>query len=70
VIEVILLYPSGDRRDALLREVPRIGEHIRLADADPGVPTLEVEDVLWIEGHGRSPDPHVIVSVRPGRKVG
>jgi hypothetical protein len=70
VIEVILLYPSGDRRDALLREVPRIGEHIRLADSVPGSPSLEVEDILWIEGHGNVPDPTVIVSVRPGRTVG
>jgi len=70
VIEVILLYPGGDRRNALLREVPRIGEHIRLADQPAGDPSLEVEDILWIEGSGRTPDPTVIVSVRAGRRVG
>jgi hypothetical protein len=68
VIEVILVYPNGNRRDALLRDVPRMGEHIRLADDDPETPTLEVEDVLWIEGHGRAPDPEVIVSVRAQRR--
>jgi hypothetical protein len=67
VIEVILLYPDGDRRDALLREVPRVGEHIRLADADSGTPSLEVEDILWVEGSGRTPEPTVIVSVRSQR---
>ena len=66
---MILLYPNGDRRDALLREVPRVGEHIRLANSDSGTPSLEVEDILWIEGHGRTPDPSVIVSVRSQRKA-
>jgi hypothetical protein len=67
VIQVILLYPNGNRTDALLREVPRMGEHIRLSNMDAGAPSLEVEDVLWIEGEGHTPEPTVIVSVRSQR---
>jgi hypothetical protein len=60
---VILLYPNGQRLEALLSDVPRVGEHIRLADSKPNTPSLEVEHVLWVEGTGRNPEPEVIVSV-------
>lgn len=63
MITVMLLYPNGQRQDVLLAGVPRTGEHIRL-DNGPSSLSLVVEHVMWVEGHGRSPEPEVIVSVR------
>jgi type II secretory pathway pseudopilin PulG len=61
MIAITLSYPNGNRQDALLAEVPRVGENIRLSNgADE--PWLVVDHVLWLEG--TSP-PHVIVSVYP-----
>jgi hypothetical protein len=60
---VLLLYPNGQRQDILLAGIPRVGEHVRLANG-PDTRSLVVEHVLWLEGSGRSPDPEVILSVR------
>jgi hypothetical protein len=66
---VILLYPNGQRLECLLSDVPRVGEHIRLADSKPNTPSLQVEHILWIEGTGRTPEPEVIVSVRQNKEA-
>lgn len=60
VMLVILLYPDGQRREAILAGVPREGETIRLkGDRKP----LGVEHVLWMESsNGR--EPAVLISVR------
>jgi type II secretory pathway pseudopilin PulG len=61
VLTITLAYPNGNRQEALLAEVPRIGEHIRLSNGADD-PWLTVVHVLWVEG---TQPPHVIVSVRP-----
>jgi hypothetical protein len=68
-MSVVLAYPNGRQREVLLAGVPRVGEHIRLADSKVDEPSLEVDFVLWSEGEGRNPDPTVVVSVHP-RKNG
>jgi hypothetical protein len=66
VITVTLSFPDGQDRNVMLRDVPRVGEHIRLKDARPGDPSYVVEQVLWREvANGRDLDPGVIVSVHP-----
>jgi len=64
LITVTIVHPNGERQEALLAGVPRVGEHVRLGNGVPGV-TLVVEHVLWIEGVGRAAEPDVIVVVRP-----
>jgi hypothetical protein len=64
VIQVLLLYPNGQRQEILLAGIPRVGERIRLDDSKPTSSSLIVEQVLWVEGTGRTPDPEVILSVR------
>ncbi len=58
---VILLYPDGQRREAILAGVPHVGETVRLKGSRE--PLLVVEHVLWMEssnGH----EPVALVSVR------
>jgi hypothetical protein len=63
VLAVLLLYPNGQRQDILLAGIPRVGERVRLANG-VNAPPLVIEQVTWIEGSGRTPEPEVILSVR------
>jgi hypothetical protein len=60
VILVILLYPDGQRREAVLAGVPRNGETVRLKD-DRAL--LVIEHVLWMEASNGA-EPSVLLSVR------
>jgi hypothetical protein len=62
VITVILLYPNNRRQEVMLAGVPREGERIAL-DNNGSAPTLVVDQVTWLEGEGRAPDPEVVISV-------
>lgn len=64
MILVVLSYPNGQRKEALLRGVPRVGEHVLLSNGPETMP-LVVEFVTWIEGAGSPPEPTVMVTVRP-----
>jgi hypothetical protein len=57
---VILLYPDGQRREAILAGVPVTGDTIRLKD-DPH--PLVVEHRLWMES-GNGAEPVALISVR------
>ena len=65
---VILSYPNGRTKEVLLYGVPRVGDHVQLANG-PETPVLEVLFVTWIESAGRPPEPQVMITVRP-RKEG
>jgi hypothetical protein len=66
MIEVVISFPGGVRREVVLAGVPRVGEHIRLSDIAPTDPPLLVEYVLWCEGsNGASSAPMVILVVKP-----
>jgi hypothetical protein len=59
VINVILLYPDGMRKEVILSGIPRERETIRLRSGE----VLNVEHVLHMEsGNGIEPD--VLISVR------
>jgi len=58
-VVITLAYPSGNRTEVFLSEVPRVGENIRLSNGAEE-PWLVVDHVLWVEG---TRPPHVIVSV-------
>jgi hypothetical protein len=65
MIQVVLSWPNHVRKEVVLAGVPRIGEHIRLSDAEPDEASLAVEYVLWLEGsNGKGNTPTVIVCVR------
>ncbi len=64
MIVVVLSHPNGQRQEVLLAGVPRIGDHVRLANGATA-PSLVVEHVLWMEAVQVPPEPQVIVSVRP-----
>lgn len=64
MIRVELSFANGQRQEVLLAGVPRAGESIRLSNGAQ-TPSLIVEHVLWMEGSGNSPEPSVIVVVRP-----
>ena len=61
---VVLLYPTGARRDVLLAGVPRVGDQIRPSDTPAVAPSWVVEHVLWMEVNAGSPEPSVIIVLR------
>jgi hypothetical protein len=63
VILVVLAYPNGQRENVQLDGIPRVGDHIRLADAEPGANPLVVEAVVWLEKNTVE-DHGVLVTVR------
>ena len=65
MIVVCLVYPNGQRQEVLLAGTPRVGDHVRLANADLGDPSLIVEQVLWQEALAGKVEPYVIIVVRP-----
>jgi hypothetical protein len=64
VTTITLSFPNGSRQDVLLAGVPRKGDHIRL-NGNGAAPSLVVEHILWMEDRGRSPEPTVLIVVRP-----
>lgn len=73
MISVVLSYSTGATREVLLAGVPRVGEQIRLDDAEPNEESLLVDHVLWTEGgKNGAPKPKVILVVhemdRPPRR--
>ena len=65
LLAVIVSYPNGNRQEVLLSAVPRIGDHLRIADFDVTAPSLVIEHVLWMEGGSPGMEPSVIIVVRP-----
>lgn len=59
MINVILLYPDGQRRELILSGIPFNGQTIRLRNGD----VLNVEHVLHMEA-GNGVEPEVLISVR------
>jgi hypothetical protein len=66
MILVTLIFPDDQRRDSLLAAVPRVGDRIRLNNAEPMEPSLIVEQVMFVEANGNLRMPPVYVSVRKG----
>jgi hypothetical protein len=62
VINVILLYPDGQRKEVILEGVPQKGDTIRLKG---DMTALVVEHRLWMEGGGNGHAPATLISVRP-----
>jgi hypothetical protein len=62
VINVILLYPDGQRKEVILEGVPQKGDTIRLVGDRVA---LIVEHRLWMESGGGGNAPATLISVRP-----
>jgi hypothetical protein len=62
---VVISYPDAHQEETLLADVPQVGDRIRLA-ANGAV--LIVLARTWVEGTSRSPEPSVVVTVRPADK--
>jgi hypothetical protein len=63
-LRLVIVYPNGQRSDALFSDVPRVGDHVRLQNAKPSDPALVVEHVLWTEIVGAGAEPNVVICVR------
>ncbi len=59
MINVILLYPNGQRKEVILSGIPRKDETIRLRNGE----VLNVEHVLHMEANN-GVEPDALVSVR------